>query len=52
MTNKEKAIIILVGLDNFINVNWNMEEYYLKGIIKGLEEVEKMEKEEVLECQN
>lgn len=43
MTNKEKARIILEKMDeNGIQIDWNFEKYYLKGIIAGLEEIEKV----------
>jgi hypothetical protein len=41
MTNEEKAKIILEELDQFINVNWNFEEIYLKAIKNGLLKIEK-----------
>ncbi|MGM8140066.1 hypothetical protein [Enterococcus italicus] len=43
MTNEEKAKIILESIDkNGIQIDWNFEKYYLKGIIAGLEEIEKV----------
>lgn len=41
MTYEEKAQIILESLDNRINVNWNLEEFYIKSIIEGLVKIEK-----------
>lgn len=43
MKKKDKAKIILENLDKTIQVNWNFEKYYLKGIEKGLEEIDKRE---------
>lgn len=41
MTNEEKAKIILESMDNNgIQINWNMEKYYIVGIVKGLEAIE------------
>lgn len=46
MTNEEKAKIILENMDeNGIQIDWGFEKYYLKGIIAGLEEIEKEEEE-------
>lgn len=45
MNNQEKAKIILEALEEYINVDFNFEEFYLKGILKGLKEIEKHEKE-------
>lgn len=44
MDNQQKAKIILDQLDKYIQVNWNMEEFYLKAIMNGLKEIEKKEK--------
>lgn len=41
MTKKEKALIILKILDKTIQVDWNLEKYYLDAIVKGLEEIER-----------
>lgn len=44
MTNEQKAKIILESMDsNGIQINWNMEKYYVVGIIKGLEEIDRKE---------
>lgn len=45
MNKKEQAKIILEQLDDYINVNWSMEEFYLKGILQGLNKIEEMGKE-------
>ena len=39
--NEELARVILEELDQFISVNWNLEEYYLRGIVNGLKRIEK-----------
>lgn len=45
MTNEQKAKIILESMDNNgIQINWNMEKYYIDGIVKGLKEIEMKEK--------
>lgn len=43
MTDEEKARIILKQLDHYVQVNWNWENSYLKGIKKGLKEIHKKE---------
>lgn len=44
MTNQEKARIILEKMDaNGVKVFWSMENVWLKGIIAGLEDIEKEE---------
>lgn len=41
MNKKEQAKIILESMDaNGIQINWNMEKYYIAGIVKGLEAIE------------
>ena len=44
MDNREKAKIILDALDTFIQVNWSAEGFYIKAIMKGLEEIDRKEK--------
>ena len=41
-----KAKIILESLDDYMNINYNLEDYYLRGIIRGLQKIDKQEKEE------
>lgn len=41
MSIEEQARLILEGLDKYIQVDWNMEEFYLKGIIEGLKQIPK-----------
>jgi hypothetical protein len=43
MTEEEKAKIILEALDEYIQVDWNFEKYYLKAIENGLKEIEERE---------
>lgn len=45
MKYEEMAIIILKALDKNIQVDWNMEKFYIEPIIKGLKEIEKKERE-------
>lgn len=44
MTNNEKAEIILDKLEEYIQIDWNFKEFYLKAIKEGLSEIEKLEK--------
>jgi hypothetical protein len=39
MTRDEQAKIILQSLNRYIQVDWNAEKYYLKGIIEGLKDI-------------
>lgn len=43
MKKDKKAKIILEYLDTVIQVNWNMEDYYIDAIAEGLEEIEIIE---------
>lgn len=43
MTNNEKAQIILEALEEYIQVDYNFEQFYLKAIKNGLEKIRKME---------
>ena len=45
MTDEEKAKIILEALDEYIQVDWNFEKYYLKAIKNGLKEIERREQD-------
>lgn len=45
MNKQEQARIILEAMEEYIQVDANFEEYYLKGIVKGLIEIERAEKE-------
>ena len=45
MNQKDKAKIILNELEEYISIDWNFEEFYLKGIENGLKKIK--EKEEV-----
>ena len=46
MTYEEKAKIILEALDEYMQVNWNFEKYYVKGIKNGLKKIERREQDE------
>jgi len=41
MNKKEQAKIILEALDQYLAIDWNFEEYYIKGIVNGLIQIEK-----------
>lgn len=43
MNADEKAEIILENLDEYVQVNYNFEKYYLRAIKKGLKEIENRE---------
>lgn len=45
LTKDEKAKILLEHLSKLINVDWNMEDYYLKFIKSGLREIDRKENE-------
>lgn len=45
MTDEEKAKIILEALDEYMQVNWNFEKYFVKGIKNGLREIERREQD-------
>lgn len=46
MTIDEKAMMILEGMETYMQIDWNLEDLYLKAIKVGLMEIEKKEKEE------
>lgn len=41
MNKQEQAKIILEALDEYIQVDWNFEDLNVKGIVKGLNEIER-----------
>ncbi|WP_161877889.1 hypothetical protein [Alkalibacterium sp. MB6] len=43
MTEEEKAKIILEHLDEYLQVNWAFEKYYIKAIKNGLREIKEKE---------
>lgn len=45
MTKEERALIILGGMDQVMQVDWNLRKLYVKAIVAGLEVLEKEEKE-------
>lgn len=46
MNIDEKAMMILEGMETYMQIDWNLEEMYLKAIKVGLKEIEKREKQE------
>jgi hypothetical protein len=44
LTEHQKAEIMLEHLSEFINIDWNLEEYFLKAIKNGLREIKENEK--------
>lgn len=46
MTIDEKAMMILEGMETYMQIDWNLEDLYLKAIKVGLMEIEKKEKQE------
>jgi len=48
MTDEEKAKIILEALDEYMQVDWNFEKYYMRGIKNGLKEIERREQDETV----
>lgn len=46
MSEKEKARIILESLDEYIQVDWNFEDYYIKAIVEGLKKIKQKEKQQ------
>lgn len=45
MNIDEKAMMILEGMEKHMQIDWNLEELYIKAIKVGLMEIEKKEKE-------
>ena len=45
MNIDEKAMIILEGMETHMQIDWNLEQWYLDAIKVGLKEIEKKEKE-------
>ena len=43
MTYEEKALIILEGMDKTMQIDWNLKNLYIKAIVNGLKELEKIE---------
>ena len=43
MTNREKAKIILNSLDRMLQIDFNFQDFYIKAIERGLEEIDKKE---------
>lgn len=45
MTDEEKAKLILEGLEEYLQIDWNFEKYYMLGIKKGLKKIDQQEKD-------
>jgi hypothetical protein len=43
MNKQEKAKIILEAMEEYLQIDWNFEKYYIRGIVEGLIEIEKRE---------
>ena len=43
MNIDEKAMIILEGMETYMQIDWNLEQWYLDAIKVGLKEIEKRE---------
>ncbi|HZW68982.1 MAG TPA: hypothetical protein VFF20_10365 [Pseudogracilibacillus sp.] len=46
MTRIEKAKVILDNMEHYLQIDYAFEEYYLKGIMNGLREIERREEDE------
>lgn len=46
MTYEEKAIKILEGIDHYFQIDWNLQDYYTKAIVKSLKEIDAQEAKE------
>lgn len=46
MNIDEKAMMILEGMETYMQIDWNLEQWYLDAIKVGLKEIEKREKQE------
>lgn len=44
MTDEEKAKIILESMEEYLQIDWNFEKYYMLGIKKGLKKIDQQEK--------
>jgi hypothetical protein len=40
---EEQAKVILEALDEYIQVDWNMEDMYVKAIKEGLDKIQKLD---------
>jgi hypothetical protein len=48
MSKEEQAKVILEALDEYIQVDWNMEDMYVKAIKEGLDKIQKLDIKEIL----
>lgn len=46
MKNDEKAMIILEHMEKYLQIDWSFEKFYIKGIMNGLREIDKKDKED------
>ena len=49
MTDEEKAEIMLEEMDTVMQIDWNLKEFYIKAIKKGLKEIERRERSETID---
>jgi len=49
MTDEEKAEIMLEEMDTVMQIDWNLKEFYIKAIKKGLKEIERREQSETID---
>lgn len=45
MNEDEKAEIMLEEMDSVMQIDWNLKEFYIKAIKKGLRAIDKQEKD-------
>lgn len=49
MSIDEKAELMLEEMDTVMQIDWNLKEFYLKAIKKGLKEIERREQSETID---
>jgi hypothetical protein len=45
MRYEDKARVLLLALDEVLQVNWAMEDVYVRALVKGLRKIDSMERE-------
>lgn len=40
MTKEEKALIILESINKYFQIDWHKEDWYVKAILEGLDEID------------
>lgn len=45
MRYEDKARVLLLALDEVFQVNWAMEDVYVRALVKGLRKIDSMERE-------